>query len=328
VAAVRRLLALLGVGAAVLAPGCSGDEASREQPAEPRTLTLGYAFGFDVGDVGDRIALRRIGRRSGVAFRFREMGGPANALAAVSRGDIDMANVSYAALNAAIASGAPVHVVVASNAVPEYLLVAGSGVRTVAELRGKRIAHSGPGIDLESLIEPALAQAGLKLGDVKQSVILDSPQKAAALTSGRVDVASLDEITFERVRADDPGYHELTRMANFEPAAITLWVVSKRFLESNTAFVQELQRELLSEYEFLYTSAGERAWIDEARRTVMSGDRPALAPRVYAFYKQIGLWPRRREVLTRQQHAHYLNGLQASGAVERTLSYEEVWGPG
>ncbi len=322
---MRAWLALLVVVAAGTS-ACGGDE-SRDQRAS-QTLTVGYAFGFDVGDVGDRVALRRIAQRTGLRFTFREMGGPANALAAVTRGDIDVANVTYASLNAAIAGEAPVHAIAAANGVPEYLLVAGADVRTVADLRGRRIAHSGPNIDLESLIEPALVQAGLTPGDVRQSAILDSPQKAAALTSGRVDAATLDEITFERVRADDPTYHELARMATFEPAAITVWVVSKRFLDTNASLVADLQSGLLANYAFLYTAAGRRAWIAEARRTVMAADAPGLAHRVYEFYRQIEVFPRRRDVLTASEHDHYLSSLQASGSVERRVSYEEVWGAG
>ncbi|MDQ5822114.1 MAG: ABC transporter substrate-binding protein [Actinomycetota bacterium] len=324
---MRRAHAVLVVASVLVAAGC-GNSDSSDQSTKTKTLTIGYAFGFDVGDVGDRVALRRIERRTGLRFRFREMGGPANALAALARGDIDIANVTYGSLNSAIASGAAVHAVVPSNAVPEYLLVAGSSVRTVAGLRGKRIAHSGSGIDLESLVEPALAEAGIEPGDVKQNTILDSPQKAAALTSGRVDAATLDEISFERVRGEGTVYKELARMATYEPAAITLWVVSKAFLDSRRSLVGDLQRELLANYAFLYTPAGRRAWIAEAQDTVMAADTPALAERVYAFYRQIEVWPRRREVLTAIEHDHYLSTLQASGAVRRKVSYAEVWGLG
>lgn len=73
-------------------------------------------------------------------------------------------------------------------------LVDSGQVRTVADLKGRKVAVSGPGIGDDSVLNEAMKSVGLTFDDVEK-VYLGFPQHVAALQNGAIDASITTEPT-------------------------------------------------------------------------------------------------------------------------------------
>src|SRR5439155_22121592 len=189
----------------VVIAGCGGGRhgGGTRRPA----LEVGYAFGYGAGDVADRIAFARLRRQSGIAIRIRELGGVANAVVALVRGDVQLATMPYSTAIRAADEGAHLRVVLGADMASDFVLVGRPGIDSVAALRGRRVGYDQPGLDGETLVHEALARAGVPTSDVKLSPLGESRARADALAAGKIDAAVLDEVDYERLRGrgENPG---------------------------------------------------------------------------------------------------------------------------
>ena len=323
---MRQNLAAATLVLALLAPavGCGGDEPRADAAAPPREL--GYSFGFDAGDVADQVGFKRLEQRGGPHAKLVDMGGAANAITAVIHDEIDAAVVPYVAAVEAAASGTGIRVVLGANMAAEFLLVARPDIRSPRDLRGKTVAHSGPGTATGAFAEGVARRAGLGGGDVRFRAIQESPAKAAALVSGRVDAAALEFVDYERLRAEHPDLHVIARLSEIQPSApVMVWAVSRKRAEQKHAQVQKLVDDLLDTYDFAYTDAGRKAWVEEAGATALEGDSPDLVRRTYDFYRRVGFWPRRDEPVTKAVHDRIVRFWLDANLIHRAASYAQVW---
>ena len=317
---------LLAAAILLATTGCGGDASSADPASKP--LKLGYSFGFDAGDVADQVAFRRLEARGGPHAKLVDMGGAANAITALIRDDIDAAVVPYVAAVEAARSGTRIRVVLGANMAPEFFLVARRDIRRPSDLRGKAIAHSGPGTVTGTFAEEVARRAGLGRGDVRFRAIQESSAKTAALLAGRVDAATIDFVDYERIRAEHPDLHVIARLSEVQPRAPTMvWAVSHESAERRPQRVQRLVDGLLDGYELAYTDDGREAWLDEAGATALEGDSSALARRAYDFYRRVGFWPRRTEPVAKAVHERIVRFWLDEKLIERGAPYDEVWDP-
>jgi ABC-type nitrate/sulfonate/bicarbonate transport system substrate-binding protein len=318
-----RLPVLALTAAAALLAGCGHGARARTSPPQP-AVEVGYPFQYDASDVADRIAFAGL-RRKGIAVHVRELGGVANVVVALVRGDVQLATVPYSTAIRAADEGAHVRVVLGQNMVSDFVLVARPGIDSVAALRGRRVAFDAQGLDGDTLVRVALARAGLPSADVKLSALAESSARAAALAAGRVDAAVLDEPDYERLRG--LGVVVLARLREFEPrSAASVWVVSQSWADKHPVLVGRIVRGLLDGYAYVYTPAGRRAWIVAARRSVFRSD-PALAPRIYAFYRAVEFWPLRDRPVTRAEHQRAVRFWLDVHELARYVPFARVWDP-
>lgn len=306
--------------------GGDGDEPATGQARE--SIEVGYSFGFDAGDVADRIAFRRLEEQGGPRAKLVDMGGVANAVTALVRDDVDIAVVPYPGAVEAAASGAGIRIVLGANMAAEFLLVARPEIGGPADLRGRTVVHSGPGSATKALAEAVVRQAGLGAGDVRFRVIKDSPAKTVALVAGRADAATIDVVDYERVKARHPDLHVIGRLSEIQPrAAVMVWAVSRNAVEERPEQIQTIVDGLLDGYAFVYTDAGRAAWLEEAQRTALEGDTAGLARKTYDFYRRAGFWARRGEPVTPAQHERVVRFWLTEGLVEKGAAYSDVWEP-
>lgn len=311
------------------AASCGGDDDGGEAAGRaPEAIEVGYSFGFDAGDVADRIAFQRLERGGGPKVEMVDMGGSANALTALVRGEIDAAVVPYLAAVEAAASGTGIRIVLGANMAPEFLLVARPEIRGASDLAGKTVVHSGPGTVTSTLAEAVARRAGLGPGEVRFRTIQESPAKAAALIAGHVDAATIEFVDFERIRPEHPDLHVIGRLVDIQPpAAAMVWAVSRDAVEDRPEEVRTLVDGLLDGYAFAYTDAGRREWLVEAGRTALEGERPDLVRSTYDFYRRIGFWPRRGQAVTRAQHDALVGFWREGQLIEDAPPYDDVWEP-
>ena len=320
----RRTLALALAATALTVAGCGEGARSRSGTTKP-TVDVGYAFGYSTGDVADRIAFARLEHRSGIRFRIRELGGVANAVVALLRGDVQLATMPYSTAVRAVGERAGLHVVLGADMATDLVLVGRDGITGVRQLQGGRVADDGPGLDGETLVLLALTHAGVPRSAVRLTP-LDSAPRASALAAGRVDAAVLQYPDYERLLAQDPGLGVLAELSAFRPrSAETVWVVSNDYERLHRPLVRRLVTGLLDGYAYAYRPAGRRAWLRLARRTALKGEDPALATRLYAYYRRVRFWPLRDEPVTAAEHRRTVRFWLRMGQLERYVPFDRVW---
>jgi sulfonate transport system substrate-binding protein len=155
---------------------------------------------------------------------------------ALNAGSIDLGYVGDTPPIFAQASGVN-FVYVASVPVPgqssAILVRDGSGIKTPADLRGKKIAVT-KGSSAQNVLVQVLTKAGIAYADV-QPVYLQPADAGAALRNGSVDAWSIWD-PFYALGQKFPGVHVLTDARGVAPSN-AFFIASRGFAEQNPAIV-------------------------------------------------------------------------------------------
>lgn len=183
------------------------------QSAATRTLRIGHQKGW-LSILKSRGTLEKRLAPLGVNVTWTEFNAGPVQLEALNVGSIDFGDVGEAPPIFAQAAGAPL--VYAGATVPRPKLEAvivpkDSAIRTVADLKGKRVAYN-KGSNVQYFLVKLLEKHGLKYSDV-QSIFLPPPDARAAFQRGSVDawiiwdpfLASAQKTLDARLLADASG---------------------------------------------------------------------------------------------------------------------------
>lgn len=188
VPARRRWLQTSLAAAAVLATtGAAWAQGQGTAAAGPRVLRVGHQKGW-LSVLKNRGTLEKRLAPLGVSVRWIEFNAGPVQLEALNVGSIDFGDVGEAPPIFAQAAGAPL--VYAGATVPRPALEAvlvpkDSPIRSVADLKGKRVAYN-KGSNVQYFLVKLLQKHGLQYGDV-QSVFLAPADARAAFERGSVD---------------------------------------------------------------------------------------------------------------------------------------------
>lgn len=188
VPARRRWLQTSLAAAAVLATtGAAWAQGQGTAAADPRVLRVGHQKGW-LSVLKNRGTLEKRLAPLGVSVRWIEFNAGPVQLEALNVGSIDFGDVGEAPPIFAQAAGAPL--VYAGATVPRPALEAvlvpkDSPIRSVADLKGKRVAYN-KGSNVQYFLVKLLQKHGLQYGDV-QSVFLAPADARAAFERGSVD---------------------------------------------------------------------------------------------------------------------------------------------
>jgi sulfonate transport system substrate-binding protein len=190
-AAPSRRLTLLGLATVVFAVG-----AGIAQAAPLTEIRIDYATYNPVSLVlRDQGLLEKEFAKDGIVIRWVQSLGSNKALEFLNASSIDFGSTAGSASLVARINGNPIKAIYVYSGAEWTALVTrpDSGIKTVADLRGKRIAVTR-GTDPHVFLIRALAKAGLSEKDVKL-VLLQHGDGRAALDRGDVDAwAGLDPI--------------------------------------------------------------------------------------------------------------------------------------
>jgi sulfonate transport system substrate-binding protein len=181
----RRFLSVTAAASAVI--GTVGTSFPAFAQKATRTLRIGHQKGW-LSILKARGTLEKRLSPLGVNVTWTEFNAGPIQLEALNVGAIDFGDVGEAPPIFAQAAGAPL--VYAGATVPrprlEALIVPkGSPIKTVADLKGKRVAYN-KGSNVQYFLVKLLEKHGLKYSDV-QSVFLPPPDARAAFEKGAVD---------------------------------------------------------------------------------------------------------------------------------------------
>ena len=298
---MRRAGALLVVVALVVgAAACGGGGDSSGGDNEITSLKVGYGFEIDTGSVGDRVAFDKLEDETGIKATFAVLGSPRNTIVALQRGDIQIAKPGFYEAVAAITAGAKMRIVLLTAMVSEFVLVAPTD--SIADLRGKRVGVHGPGDESEIFAKIVLQRAGIPPSEQKIVFLPESTNRAPALLAGRLDAAVLEYVDYVRIRREEPSLRVLANARDVFPLPVSRAnVLTEKFIQEHRDQLQEIEDGLLDGYESLYTPEGRRKWIAEAKKAVLKDESDKVVAGVYDFYRKIGFWPRRQDVVTEQE---------------------------
>jgi len=217
--------------------------------AEQRKVTVAYQTGVIPYAVG--IADGSLQKATGWQIDFRRFNSGAEIFAAIASGDVDLGDVGSSPLAAATSNGLDVKVVyITSMSGSDEALVArnGSGINTLADLRGKRLSAAPVSTDHYQLLA-VLKQEGIPESAAKV-MPMPQPQIVAAWHRGDVDAAFVwDPALGDLLKT---GKRLLTSRQVAERGAPTFgaFVATAKFAATHpdfvTAFVRQVDRYYVS----------------------------------------------------------------------------------
>lgn len=179
-------------------------------------------------------------REEGLDVELILMSAPFASRALLS-GDVEVATVGGAGLPPVL-SGAPLRFVFTTYSKPMFWLYSKAEIRSVKELKGKRVGVSGIGSGPDSLLREMLRRNGLEGGrDVAILSLGVMPTIFNGLQSGVVDAAMLSPpVTF---KADENGFRELIAFNQQDLVELQGSIlVREAFLQSDSATVEKFIR--------------------------------------------------------------------------------------
>ncbi|WP_312755730.1 aliphatic sulfonate ABC transporter substrate-binding protein [Rummeliibacillus suwonensis] len=152
------------------------------------TIRIGYQKNGTTLLLKDKGELEKALKEKGYKVEWSEFNTATSILEALNAKSIDFANAGDAPSVMALSKGMDFKYIASEPSAPdtEGILVRGnSNIKTVADLKGKKVAYNKASI-AEYLLVQALKKEGLKIDDV-ESVILNPPDASVAFKNGEVD---------------------------------------------------------------------------------------------------------------------------------------------
>jgi NitT/TauT family transport system substrate-binding protein len=173
----------------------------------------------------------------GLDIDFIDSGASARSIQQVAAGSAEIGSSSMVDTVRAIGAGAAVKVFLNSLAVGTHSLIAGKSIKTVMELKGKRVMTGGPG-DITNLWWQAVAKH-FGLDPSKDVELLFSGSTAArmsALYAGGIEATVLS--TPQSFKAIQDGWTDLGPVAPYlGEFPMMIWQVNARWAENNEKLV-------------------------------------------------------------------------------------------
>lgn len=170
------------------APSAEPSEAPSEAPsAEPVTLRIGYMANY--ASLWGVLSAINQGcfEEEGITIELYPFADGPSEIAAMEGGSIDLAYIGKGAHKLCIQGRALLFAPSSVHTSDKVVVTAESGIQTVADLKGKKIAYN-QGSSSESTLDSALAVGGLTRDDV-ELYDMDVAYMPSAMASGQVDAA-------------------------------------------------------------------------------------------------------------------------------------------
>ncbi|RRD93615.1 aliphatic sulfonate ABC transporter substrate-binding protein [Clostridiales bacterium COT073_COT-073] len=169
------------------------EEPKQEEPKkeEPKEMTkVRVAYMPNMGSASSLIAARDYGffAEQGIEVVLTKFsGGPAE-IAAMASGDIDISQIGHGAHKLCIQGQAVIFQMEASSLSDEVIGNVERGVKTVADLKGKKVASTA-GTSADIILTLALESVGLTKDDV-EIIEMDANGVVPAMVSGKIDACA------------------------------------------------------------------------------------------------------------------------------------------
>lgn len=231
--AIAAVLVLAGCGSHSEKPAGSGASSGGTE-----TLKVGYLTGVSGAGIVAVANQQDLWKHAGLSVKpVGFVDGPTE-LQAMAGGDVDIAYIGPGALWLP-ASGQGTLITLDSAADTSDVVIGGPKVKTLADLKGKRVGVPR-GTSGEMMLELALQRAKLTDADIDK-VYLDPASIVTAFAGGQIDAAGIFEPFASQVTQRVKDATRLVDGSSFAPAVAlpAVWVASPRLMKSNPDAVQK-----------------------------------------------------------------------------------------
>lgn len=294
---MRRRTTWLAALAAVLVLGaaCGGDDGGGGgdgdgDGGETQPLRVAYASDLDPNDISDQFGIQAAG---GEVVELTE---DSAVIAGLIRGDVDVGNIGLTEAIKASQTGVPIKIFFVAQRRFEFVMVSQPDITSFDQLAGKRVAYHAPGSGTEILQRVLVRQFDPALEDEINWVVLpESPNRAAAMVAGEIDVTSLEFADVLTLQAEGD-YNIIGTWGDIEgpsaDAVSTIWVTSEEFYDQNADRLEEFAGHLADGYATFYED--KQAWVDLASELLPDVDTGRLE-QSYDFYLEQEMYPQSGE---------------------------------
>jgi NitT/TauT family transport system substrate-binding protein len=273
------------VGAAPSATGAASGAAPAATP-KPSTISIKVSFSNIIGDELPLWATKEAGLFDQSFIDTGELLNIASAqgVPALIANQVQVAQVGGSEVMAANAGGADLVVVAQLAGVYPFVLEVKAEIKTVADLKGKKVGVSNPGSSSDIATRAALKKMGLDPDrDVTIVAVGSTSQRTAALLAGAIDAGVAQPP--DSIALEEKGFHVIYDLASQKlPSANTSVVVTRKFMTENRAVVQRYVDSLVLGIKKM---KGDRDFgIAVLKKYFKSTDDRAMAA-TYDFYAQL-----------------------------------------
>jgi NitT/TauT family transport system substrate-binding protein len=277
----------IAVVAVLFLGACGGDDGGEAQQGATSTqgIKVAYASDLDPNDVSDQFGIEEAGAE------VIELTEDSAVIAGLIRRDVDVGNIGLTEAIKAAQTGVPIKIFYVSQQRFEFVMVSQPEIKTFDQLAGKRVAYHAPGSGTEILQRVLVRQHDPDLENrIKWVVLPESPNRAAAMLAGEIDVTSLefaDVLTLQ----EEGDYNIIGTWSDIEgpsrEAISTVWVASEDYYNENKERLEALAVELQKGYNTFYDSKD--AWMNLGSN-VVDVDEERLS-RSYDYYEEEQMYP-------------------------------------
>jgi ABC-type nitrate/sulfonate/bicarbonate transport system substrate-binding protein len=219
--------------------------------------------------------------KEGIDFK-RVIGGNTTATTqALVAGSTDIAQMNLVNLLAANSAGADLIVIGGDSTVPIYTLIVHSSIKSYADLKGKRLAITGPTDPLNYILTRMLAANGLAANDYEMIGLGGAPQRLAAVQNRGVAGALINQPSDFIALAS--GFSSLGLSTDYvDNFQYTIRGARRDWAQKNRALVVRFLRAYVKACEFFYDPKNKESAVRAlADRTKAEKDE---AEKTYALY--------------------------------------------
>ena len=216
---------------------CVHAATAAQPPATDRKVVVGYqtdALPFQVGIAnGDYV------KSSGYHIDFRRFNSGADVMTAMASGDVQVGYVGSSPLAAAASHGLDVKAfyMTSVSGIDEALVVRnGSGIRTVADLLGKKLAAAPVSTDHYQLLA-LIKHQGLSEKQV-QVFAMPQPEIVAAYNRGDIDGGFVWDPALTALKANGKVLVTSKDVADMGAPTFSAWVTTGTFAQQHPAFLK------------------------------------------------------------------------------------------
>ena len=220
--------------------------------------------------------------REGLKVSMPDMGGGSKGAEALKTGGIQVMHVGLSGVVTGNAKGDDLRVIASLSNVIRFVFFTNPSVRSAADLKGKVIGVSSFGSESDSAATLALQKLGLKRGDVTVKEVGGSPQRLAAIESGAIQAAAVNEPALTQAR--DRGLNPMVDLlAQHTPWLFTGLSVAKPYLDGHRV---ELTRFMRATIEGAYVGLADPARAKQVITRVYKLADPKIVDITYTDFKE------------------------------------------
>jgi NitT/TauT family transport system substrate-binding protein len=251
----RLVLAIAALAAVMVAAFTSAAPASRTQGEPPAKLTIAYQPGLGYAPLILMKQLRTIEKRyPGTTVDWKVLASGTPITQGMITGDIQIGAVGTGPMLVGWARGVQWKIIAPLNLGDLWLMAKDPNIRTIADLRGKRIA-TPTNTSIQAVMLRKMAQA--KLGDYRALdaglVALDHPDGMQALLTGQID-AHFTSPPFQ-FQERGRGAHIVGKSyAYFGAHSFLVTVMQQKFYDEHTAFAKFFYNQIVAMHKLINTN--------------------------------------------------------------------------